>query len=242
MKSINATHYELIPTYPSKDDRKQGVIHAIVETTKGSPYKFALEARLGIIAFHAALPDGYRWPYDYGFIPQTLGEDGDPLDAIVMLDCPTFSGCLLAGTRPRRDPFAQERRRERPLRHRAASGARHDATDGSVRDAERSERRGAQGPRRFPVRLLRKPGKYDRARRRRRSGGGAGADPGRTQSLYARAGLTRRSSRPCRPARGCPATYRCIAAATIRESCASTSAVAASPNCARADSNRQPRP
>ncbi len=96
MKSINATHYELIPTYPSKDDRKQGVIHAIVETTKGSPYKFALESRLGIIAFHEALPEGYQWPYDYGFIPQTLGEDGDPLDVIVMLEQPTFSGCLLA--------------------------------------------------------------------------------------------------------------------------------------------------
>jgi inorganic pyrophosphatase len=94
MKSINATHYELIPAYPSKDDRKANVVHAIVETPKGSPYKFALEASLGIIAYSEAMPHGYVWPYDYGFIPQTLGGDGDPLDIVVLLEQPTFSGCL----------------------------------------------------------------------------------------------------------------------------------------------------
>lgn len=95
MKSINATRYELIPAYPSKKDRKRHVVHAIVETPKGSPFKYALEPELGIIAFRQALPKGYHWPYDYGFIPQTLGDDGDPLDVIVMLDQPTFSGCLM---------------------------------------------------------------------------------------------------------------------------------------------------
>ena len=95
MKSINATHYELIPAYPSKDDRKRNVVHAIVETPKGSTVKFALEPQLGIIAFHEAMPDGYDWPYDYGFIPQTLGDDGDPLDVVVMFDRPSFAGCLV---------------------------------------------------------------------------------------------------------------------------------------------------
>ncbi len=94
MKSINATHYELIPAYPSKDDRKANVVHAIVETPKGSPYKFALEPALGIIAYHEAMPHGYVWPYDYGFIPQTRGGDGDPLDVVVLNERPTFSGCL----------------------------------------------------------------------------------------------------------------------------------------------------
>ncbi len=95
MKSINATHYELIPAYPSRSERKEHVVHAIVETPKGSPFKFALEPALGIIAYHEMMPQGYIWPYDYGFIPQTLGGDGDPLDVVVLLERPTFSGCLL---------------------------------------------------------------------------------------------------------------------------------------------------
>ncbi len=95
MKSINATHYELIPTYPSKKDRKASVVNAIVETPKGSPFKFALEPRLGIIGLRQVLPNDYHWPFDYGFIPQTLADDGDPLDILVLLDQPTFSGCLI---------------------------------------------------------------------------------------------------------------------------------------------------
>jgi inorganic pyrophosphatase len=95
MKSINATHYELIPTYTSKQDRKTHTVSAIIETPKGSPFKFALEPKLGIIALHSVLPKSYQWPYDYGFVPQTLGDDGDPLDILVLLNVPTFSGCMI---------------------------------------------------------------------------------------------------------------------------------------------------
>ena len=41
------------------------------------------------------LAEGLMWPYDYGFIPQTLGDDGDPIDILVLNDAPTFSGRLL---------------------------------------------------------------------------------------------------------------------------------------------------
>ena len=95
MKSINATHYELIPTYPSRKERKAYVVNAIVETPKGSPFKFALEPNRGIIALRQVLPNGYHWPFDYGFVPQTLGDDGDPLDILVLLNEPTFSGCMI---------------------------------------------------------------------------------------------------------------------------------------------------
>jgi len=95
MKSINATHFDLIPAYPSRRDRKEHVVHAIVETPKGSPFKFALEPDLGIIAYSEMMPQGYVWPFDYGFIPQTVGGDGDPLDVVVLFERPTFSGCLV---------------------------------------------------------------------------------------------------------------------------------------------------
>ena len=95
MKTLNATHYELIPTYPSKDDRRRGTVHAIIETPRGSPYKYALDNAHGIIALKAVMPAGFRWPFDYGFVPQTLGDDGDPLDILMLLSEGTFSGCML---------------------------------------------------------------------------------------------------------------------------------------------------
>jgi len=95
MKTLNATHYESIPTYPSKDERRRGAVHGIIETPQGSTYKYALDNEHGIIALKAVLPEGYRWPFDYGFIPQTLGDDGDPLDLLMLLADGTFSGCMV---------------------------------------------------------------------------------------------------------------------------------------------------
>jgi inorganic pyrophosphatase len=95
MKSVNATHYELIPTFPSKRDHRNGSVHAIVETPQGSPYKYALDVQHGIIALKASMPEGYRWPFDYGFVPQTLADDGDPLDILMLLSEGTFSGCMV---------------------------------------------------------------------------------------------------------------------------------------------------
>ena len=87
--------YESIPTFPSKRDRRNGIVHMVVETPKGSPYKFALDPERGLIALHDVLPAGYHWPFDYGFLPRTLGDDGDALDVLILLDTPTFPGCLL---------------------------------------------------------------------------------------------------------------------------------------------------
>ncbi|GAC1549768.1 MAG: inorganic diphosphatase [Vulcanimicrobiaceae bacterium] len=95
MKNIHATQYENIPTLPKGGKYRAAVVHGIVETPKGSTYKYALEPALGTIALKSVLASGMLWPYDYGFIPQTLGADGDPLDLLVLLDEPTFSGCLV---------------------------------------------------------------------------------------------------------------------------------------------------
>lgn len=93
-KAINATHYELIP--PLLDGKMSDIVaNAIIETAKNSPHKYALESNYGIIAFHDVLPAGMRWPYDYGFVPQTLADDGDPLDILVLTEDALFSGCLI---------------------------------------------------------------------------------------------------------------------------------------------------
>lgn len=94
-KRINATHYDLIPAYPSRKKKDEHIVHAVIETPKRSCQKYALVPEYGIIAFQAVLPEKLEWPYDYGFIPQTLAPDGDPLDVLLINDNGLFSGCLI---------------------------------------------------------------------------------------------------------------------------------------------------
>jgi len=92
-KNVNATHYELIPSFPNKGTDR--VVHGIIETVKGSPHKYALKSPYGIIALREPLAKGLEWPYDYGFVPRTLGDDGDPLDLLFLSEHGSFSGCLV---------------------------------------------------------------------------------------------------------------------------------------------------
>ncbi len=94
-KSINATHYDRIPTFPSDEKKRELIVNAIVETPKGSDHKFCLVKQYGIIAYHHVLPDKLTWPYDYGFVPQTLASDGDAVDMLVLTDDGLFPGCLV---------------------------------------------------------------------------------------------------------------------------------------------------
>ncbi|MBV8637590.1 MAG: inorganic diphosphatase [Candidatus Eremiobacteraeota bacterium] len=91
---VNATHYEAIPTR-IKNGHQEPRVNAVIETPKNSRHKYALNNEYGIIAFHEVLPDSMEWPYDYGFIPQTIAPDGDPLDVLVITDDGLFSGCLI---------------------------------------------------------------------------------------------------------------------------------------------------
>jgi inorganic pyrophosphatase len=91
-KSVNATNYDMIPTFVPKED---DLVFAVIETPAGIRHKFAFEPKYGIMRLKMTLAEGLMWPYDYGFIPQTLGDDGDGLDVLVLNDAPTFSGCLL---------------------------------------------------------------------------------------------------------------------------------------------------
>jgi inorganic pyrophosphatase len=71
------------------------VVNVIVEIPKGRRSKFELDKKTGLIRLDRYLYSSSHYPGDYGFIPQTLAEDGDPLDAVVMVNEPTFSGCLI---------------------------------------------------------------------------------------------------------------------------------------------------
>ncbi len=70
-------------------------VNAIIEIPKGRRSKFELDKKTGLIKLDRYLYSSSHYPGDYGFIPQTLAEDDDPLDVLVMVNEPTFSGCLI---------------------------------------------------------------------------------------------------------------------------------------------------
>lgn len=71
------------------------LLHCLVEIPKGSRNKYEWDEELGAIKLDRFLFSSVVYPTDYGFIPETLGEDGDPLDAMVCVSEATFPGCVI---------------------------------------------------------------------------------------------------------------------------------------------------
>src|SRR5688572_20523749 len=69
---------------PLKDD----CVMVVIETPKGSPNKLAFESRYGTLVLKGVLPAGAVFPFDFGFVPSTRAEDGDPMR-------PVFPGCIV---------------------------------------------------------------------------------------------------------------------------------------------------
>src|SRR5690349_25103976 len=67
----------------------------LVEIPKGNRNKYEVDHKTGRIRLDRTLFTATQYPSDYGFIEDTLGQDGDPLDALVLLTEPTFPGCLI---------------------------------------------------------------------------------------------------------------------------------------------------
>jgi inorganic pyrophosphatase len=76
-------------------DKKEGLIQVIIETPAGSRNKFAFDPDQGIFALKKVLPAGMVFPYDFGFLPQTIAPDGDPIDVLLLMDQPAFPGCAV---------------------------------------------------------------------------------------------------------------------------------------------------
>jgi inorganic pyrophosphatase len=76
-------------------DSKSGALNVIIETARGSRSKYKYEHQTGGFMLHKVLPCGMVFPYDFGFIPSTTGDDGDPLDVLVLMDESAFAGCRI---------------------------------------------------------------------------------------------------------------------------------------------------
>jgi inorganic pyrophosphatase len=77
----------------------KGRVQVVIETQKGATAKFKFDPKLGTFKYVRPLRKGLAYPFDWGFVPSTRGEDGDPLDALVVHDSASFPGAVI-GCRP----------------------------------------------------------------------------------------------------------------------------------------------
>ena len=82
-----------LPTWNS-----EGQLVCVVESPRGARAKFKYDPALKVFTLNRALILGIAYPYDWGFIPSTMAEDGDPLDVMIFHDVPTFPGVVMVGT------------------------------------------------------------------------------------------------------------------------------------------------
>jgi len=76
------------------DDKR--MLRVVIETPKGSRNKFAFNPDERVFELKKVLPAGMTFPYDFGFVPSTRADDGDPVDVLVLMDEPAFPGCILS--------------------------------------------------------------------------------------------------------------------------------------------------
>jgi inorganic pyrophosphatase len=90
VKRANRISPDELPPFNDK-----GELCVVVETSQGSPNKLKWDPELGRFRLSGVLPAGAVFPYDFGFVPGTQGEDGDPLDVLLLMDAPVPAGALV---------------------------------------------------------------------------------------------------------------------------------------------------
>ena len=76
-------------------DRETGQLNVVIDTPKGSRNKFKFDSQRRMFKLSGVLPVGASFPFDFGYIPSTQADDGDPLDVLILMDEPAFTGCLV---------------------------------------------------------------------------------------------------------------------------------------------------
>jgi inorganic pyrophosphatase len=71
----------------------------VIETPKGSRNEYDYDPDCDFFDLATVLPAGMFFPYDFGFVPSTIGQDGDPLDVLVLMDAPGVPGCIVRAKR-----------------------------------------------------------------------------------------------------------------------------------------------
>lgn len=80
---------------PDAFNTEKNTINAVIETPKGSRNKYAYDKESDYFKLKKILPSGTVFPLDFGFIPHTIGGDGDPMDVLIIMEQPTYPGCVI---------------------------------------------------------------------------------------------------------------------------------------------------
>lgn len=83
------------PTKVKPFRKKDDLVRVIVETPKGCRNKYAFDPINEIFTLKKVLPTGMSFPYDFGFVPQTRADDGDPVDVLILMEESAFPGCMI---------------------------------------------------------------------------------------------------------------------------------------------------
>lgn len=83
--------YAKLPIGP----RAPNCVNVVIEIPMGSTNKYEYDKQLQVFRLDRTLYSPVHYPGDYGFVPSTLGRDGDPLDVLVLVDAPSFPGCVI---------------------------------------------------------------------------------------------------------------------------------------------------
>ena len=97
-------------------DQETGHLNIIIETPQGSRNKYAYDPKQRVFKVKCLLPKGMAFPYDFGFIPSTLGDDGDPLDVLVLMEAGAGWAARAGADHRRHRGRAVRRRKERAKR------------------------------------------------------------------------------------------------------------------------------
>lgn len=84
-----------IDSLKSFKEDDNSIVRVVIETPKGCRNKYKFEPGMNAFKLSNVLPEGMVFPYDFGFIPETQAEDGDPFDVLLLMDQPAFPGCVI---------------------------------------------------------------------------------------------------------------------------------------------------
>ncbi len=151
-------------------DGEEGYVNVVIETPRGCRNKYKFDEELGVFRLGSVLPAGAVFPFDFGYVPGTRAEDGDPVDVLVLVDEPVFPGCIVRSRLVgviEAEQTEKNGKRERNDRLLAVACNSHDH-DGiqSIKDIDKNLRReiehffcsyNAEKGKRFAIRGVRGP-------------------------------------------------------------------------------------
>jgi inorganic pyrophosphatase len=92
--AAKTARHKILSEIESFDD-KSGDLRIVIEIQNGSRNKYSYYADCDCMQLSTVLPAGMVFPYDFGFIPSTLGDDGDPLDILILMEASVVPGCIV---------------------------------------------------------------------------------------------------------------------------------------------------